>query len=216
MGDLRSSLSNLRSSADNFSGNHCYYRNQHFKTTQPCAKPSESSKQPMSLNHFNYTFTLCTCTGGFQPKYCMHFLINSFWDSNLHSFWSTTCFIKFSSLSLQSVEFVISSPPSSVNILSYDSVSSDSIILWSSLLVVSCHSLNFGSSWRFFRMLENRISVGVYNFKISNKCTKIHNKINESYVLVHCAIGWQYFPHLLYCCFIRSVETQITLGFIPL
>lgn len=86
MGDLRSSLSNLRSSADNFSGNHCYYRNQHFKTTQPCAKPSESSKQPMSLNHFNYTFTLCTCNGGFQPKYCMHFFINSFWDSNLHSF----------------------------------------------------------------------------------------------------------------------------------
>jgi len=63
MGDLRLSLSNLKSSADNFSGNHCYYRNQHFKTTQPCAKPSESSKQPMSLNHFNFAFTLLLVLG---------------------------------------------------------------------------------------------------------------------------------------------------------
>ena len=78
MGDFGSSLSNLRSSADNFSGNRCYYRHKRFKTTQPCAKASESSKQPMSLNHFNYTFTLCTCTGGFQPKYYMNFLIIHF------------------------------------------------------------------------------------------------------------------------------------------
>jgi len=67
-GDLSLSFSNLRSSANNFSGYRCYYRNQHFKTTQPCAKPPESGEHPMSLTHFNFTFTLCTCTGGFNQN----------------------------------------------------------------------------------------------------------------------------------------------------
>lgn len=101
----------------------------------------------------------------FPTKILYANLLNSFaWD--LRSFSSTTLFIKPSNFSLQSVEFGIWSPPSSVNIASYDFESSDLIISWRSLLIFSCQSLNFVSSRKSSRILENIIIIGISYLKI--------------------------------------------------